>query len=149
MAAIVGIKAEVPADARTADTLGRQRSGTGVVIDSGGLVLTIGYLILEATSVDLYPADGKRDTADIVAYDHETGLGLVRATLPLGGAPIRLGSSKDVAVGDPLLVLSRDGALAAARPSWPAGASSPASGSISCPMPCSRPRRMASSPAPR
>ena len=35
----------------------------------------------------------------------------MRATLPLGATPIRLGSSKDVAVGDPLLVLSRDGAL--------------------------------------
>jgi S1-C subfamily serine protease len=111
VAAIVGVKAEVPANARTSDTLGRERSGTGVVIDSGGLVLTIGYLILEATSVDLYPADGKRIPADIVAYDHDTGLGLVRATIPLGVAPIRLGSSKDVAVGEPLLVLSRDGAL--------------------------------------
>jgi len=46
VAAVVGLKAEVPASARTADTLGRQRSGTGVVIDGGGLVLTIGYLIL-------------------------------------------------------------------------------------------------------
>ena len=111
VAAIVGIKAEVPADARTSDTLGRQRSGTGVVIDSGGLVLTIGYLILEASSVDLYPGDGKRVPADIVAYDHDTGFGLVRATLPLGVTPLRLGSSKDVAIGEPLLVLSRDGAL--------------------------------------
>ena len=111
VAAVVGLKAEVPSSARTAATLGRQRSGSGVVIDGNGLVLTVGYLILEASAVDLYPADGKRVPAEIVGYDHETGLGLVRATLPLKIAPIRLGRSKTVQVGDPLLVLSRDGAL--------------------------------------
>ena len=63
-AAVVGVKAEVPPEARTADTLGRQRSGTGVAIDSAGLVVTIGYLILEATAVDLYEADGDRVPAE-------------------------------------------------------------------------------------
>lgn len=111
VAAVVGVKAEVPANARTADTLGRERSGSGVVIDAGGLVLTVGYLILEASAVDLYPASGKRIPAEIVGYDHDTGLGLVRATLPLEVEPIRLGSSTEVPTGEPLLVLSRDGQL--------------------------------------
>ena len=108
VAAVVGLKAEVPANARTAATLGRERSGSGIVIDEGGLVLTIGYLILEASAVDLYPADGKRVPAEIVGYDHDTGLALVRATVPLGIEPIRLGRSGEIAVGEPLLVLSRD-----------------------------------------
>jgi S1-C subfamily serine protease len=111
VAAVVGVKAEVPANARTADTLGRERSGSGVVIDAGGLVLTVGYLILEASAVDLYPASGKRIPAEIVGYDHDTGLGLVRATLPLEVEPIRLGASAEVPTGEPLLVLSRDGQL--------------------------------------
>jgi S1-C subfamily serine protease len=111
VAAVVGVKAEVPANARTAATLGRERSGSGVVIDEGGLVLTIGYLILEASAVDLHPADGKRVPAEIVGYDHDTGLGLVRASVPLGVEPIRLGRSKAIPVGEPLLVLSRDGQL--------------------------------------
>jgi S1-C subfamily serine protease len=101
----------VPAEARTADSLGRQRSGSGAVIDASGLVLTIGYLIVEAAAVDLYDGEGKRIPAEVVGYDHETGFGLVRATEPLDVAPIPLGSSKDVAIGDALLVLSRDGAL--------------------------------------
>ncbi len=108
VAAVVGLKAEVPANARTAGTLGRERSGSGIVIDEGGLVLTIGYLILEASAVDLYPADGKRVPAEIVGYDHDSGLALVRATVPLGIEPIRLGRSGEIAVGEPLLVLSRD-----------------------------------------
>ena len=45
---VVQIIAHVPQDARTAVTLGTERQGTGVVIDDSGLVLTIGYLILEA-----------------------------------------------------------------------------------------------------
>ena len=111
VAAVVGVRAEIPPEARTADTLGRKRSGSGVVIDNAGLVLTIGYLILEATAVDLHDASGKRIPAEIVGYDHDTGFGLVRAEQPLDVAPLPLGSSRDVAIGAPLLVLSRDGEL--------------------------------------
>src|SRR5689334_10923659 len=56
VAAVVSVRAEVPPEARTADTLGRERTGSGVVIDSSGLVVTIGYLILEASAVDIYDA---------------------------------------------------------------------------------------------
>ena len=104
-------KAEVPAEARTADTLGRERSGTGVVIDAAGLVLTIGYLILEATAVDLYAADGKRIPAEIVGYDHDTGFGLVRATLPLDVHRCRSAAAARSPSASRLLVLSRDGQL--------------------------------------
>ena len=48
--AVVGISALIPEDARTAEHLGTVRSGSGVVIDGDGLVLTIGYLILEASA---------------------------------------------------------------------------------------------------
>jgi len=111
VAAVVGLRSEIPAEARTAETLGRARTGSGVVIDAAGLVVTIGYLILEASSVDLYDGSGKRIPADVVGYDHDTGFGLVRATLPLNVAPLPLGQSSEIAIGDPLLVLSRDGRL--------------------------------------
>lgn len=105
------MRAEVPPEARTAGTLGRQRSGTGAVIDGSGLVLTIGYLILEAAAVDLWDARGRRVPAEIVGYDHDTGFGLLRASEPLDAAPLPLGRSAEVPVGEPLLVLSRDGPL--------------------------------------
>jgi S1-C subfamily serine protease len=107
-AAVLGVRAEVPPEARTAGTLGRERSGSGAVIDASGLVLTIGYLILEASAVDLYDASGRRVPAEIVGYDHDTGLGLVRASEPLDVTPLPLGPAEGVKVGDPLLVLSRD-----------------------------------------
>lgn len=109
--AVVGLRAEVPNEARTADTLGRERLGSGVVIDGSGLVLTIGYLVLEASAVDVYDAQGRRVPAEVVGYDHETGFGLVRAAEPLKVPPVPLGRSADIKVGDPLLVLSRAGRL--------------------------------------
>jgi len=108
-AAVVRLESKVPADARTAETLGRERAGNGVVIDSDGLVLTIGYLILEASEVTLTSAEGAAVPAAIVAYDHETGFGLVRALVPLPAQPLRLGDSTELTEGDPVLVLANGG----------------------------------------
>jgi S1-C subfamily serine protease len=113
--AVVGVHAEVPGEARTADTLGRERHGTGVVIDNSGLVLTIGYLVIEAVAVDLRDAAGKRVPADVVAYDHETGFGLLRATAAIEAVAAPLGSSGAVEVGQPLLVLSNMAGLEAGQ----------------------------------
>lgn len=110
-AAILGVRSEVPPEARTAGTLGRLRIGTGILIGADGLVLTIGYLILEASSVDLYDAGGQRIPAEIVAYDHDSGLGLLRARTAIDARPIMLGRSDGLPLGEPLLVLSRVGRL--------------------------------------
>ncbi len=88
---VVGLQTKIPSTARTSRFLGTQRQGSGVVIDDNGLVLTIGYLIQEANEATLANAEGKQVTASIVAYDHATGLGLLRAESSLGAAPMRLG----------------------------------------------------------
>src|SRR5262245_23933175 len=90
---VVQIIAHVPQDARTASTLGTERQGTGVVIDDSGLVLTIGYLILEAMEIQIQGAAPEPVPARMVGYDHETGFGLVRAEQPLDLTPIPLGAS--------------------------------------------------------
>ena len=76
--AIVKVRAVVPETARTAAALGTEREGSGVVIDSEGLVLTIGYLILEAESIEVVLGSAAPVSAYFVAYDHETGFGLLR-----------------------------------------------------------------------
>jgi S1-C subfamily serine protease len=103
------LNATVPPDARTAESLGTERTGSGVVIDDDGLVLTIGYLVLEADSVVLTDIDGTSVPANIVAYDHDTGFGLVRALRPLSAKPIRLGNSGTLRPPDRALVLSHGG----------------------------------------
>ncbi len=108
LAPIVALEARIPDDARSAATLGTVRGGTGVIIDASGLVLTIGYLILEAESVDLLPHGlaGDRVPADIVAWDAITGLGLLRARQPLGVAPMPLGTSSGLGSGDAAIAVS-------------------------------------------
>ncbi|MDX1513260.1 MAG: S1C family serine protease [Gammaproteobacteria bacterium] len=110
LSAVVEVRANVPASARTAAALGTERVGSGVVIDAEGLIVTIGYLILEATEVVIATLDGKTVPARIVAYDHETGFGLLRAGKALTVKPMALGNSADVAQGDPLLVTAFGGA---------------------------------------
>ena len=104
---IVGIKAQIPNSARTASLLGNQRAGTGVVLDSKGLVVTIGYVILEAESIQILDVNGQEIPATLVSYHAETGFGLVRSILTLQAPPIQLGSSAKLSLKDPVTILTR------------------------------------------
>ena len=107
---VVKVSARVPSGARTAPTLGTERVGSGVVIDDSGLVLTIGYVILEADEVSVAAAGGKDIPAEIVAYYHDTGFGLLRAATPLGVPPLELGDSAALEQKQPVLVAGHGGA---------------------------------------
>jgi S1-C subfamily serine protease len=108
---VVQVDALVPGDARSASSLGTERVGTGVLIDDNGLVVTIGYLILEASEVTISGAGGDAVPATILAYDHESGFGLIRASQPLDVAPVGLGNSTALRPMQPLLVVSHAGEL--------------------------------------
>src|SRR5215472_12089985 len=86
--AIVRVHAEIPADARTAAFLGRERDGSGVVIDDAGLIVTIGYLITEAMGAEVTTASGQGSRADIVGFDIASGLGLLGAAETVGGQAV-------------------------------------------------------------
>jgi serine protease Do len=94
--AAVTVKARAIANARSIKTLGEERMGAGVLIAPEGLVLTIGYLILEADEVEITTSRGRTLPATVVAYDHATGFGLLRPMGPLEVKPIKLGSSSTV-----------------------------------------------------
>jgi len=106
---VVKLRSKAFVGARSARTLGPQREGTGVVLDSKGLVLTIGYLILEAETVELSTADGTAFPATVVAYDSVTGFGLLRSLRPLPIAPVRMGESSQVTVRERVLIVGFDG----------------------------------------
>ncbi|RZA12488.1 MAG: serine protease, partial [Lysobacteraceae bacterium] len=102
--AVVGIEVLAAEGARSAESLGQRRAGTGVVIGPEGLILTIGYLILEADQVSVVTQDRKVIPARAVAYDLATGFGLVRPLLPLRGIePVPLGSLQGVEAGDAMM----------------------------------------------
>jgi S1-C subfamily serine protease len=96
---VVKLRADVPDDAFTAGILGSQRTGNGIVIGSDGLILTIGYLVTEATDVWLTTPDGRELAAHPLAYDQVTGFGLVLPLQKAGIAPIPLGTSADLKPG--------------------------------------------------
>lgn len=102
--AVVGVQVTAAEDARSAETLGREREGSGVVIGADGLILTIGYLILEADSIQITTHDNRVIPARPVGYDLATGFGLVRSILPLRGIqPVPLGQSSEAGLRSPLL----------------------------------------------
>ncbi len=114
---MVGVEAVAVSDARSIRTLGRQRSGSGVVIDDDGLVLTIGYLVLEAESVEIV-IDGERSLpARVLGYDVATGFGLLRSLAPLRIAPVAFGAASRLTPLEPLMVASggADGSASVVR----------------------------------
>ncbi len=115
--AVVGVKALAVDEARSNQFLGRARQGSGVVIDSHGLVLTIGYLILEAEQVQLVTDDERVIPGRVVGYDVATGFGLVQSLAPLKIEPVPLGQSSVVSDDEPLMIASggEDGAVSVAH----------------------------------
>jgi len=99
LSAVIGLHALIPADAFTADTLGTERAGNGVLIDDG-LVLTIGYLITEAETIWLHIGDGRVVAGHALGFDQETGFGLVQALGPIDLPSLTLGSSRSIEVGE-------------------------------------------------
>lgn len=106
---VVKLNSRAVAGARSAAILGSQREGSGVVISPDGLVLTIGYLILEAETIELSTVDGRTVPAAVVGYDSASGLGLVRALQPLGVGPAAFGESAKIADREPVLIVGFDG----------------------------------------
>lgn len=101
---IVAVRSIIPEDAFTATTLGTRREGSGVVIRENGLVLTIGYLITESEEVWLTRNDGHIVPAHALAYDQESGFGLVQALAPLDLPALDFGNASKANIGDPVVL---------------------------------------------
>lgn len=112
LSSVVRIKTYINPDGRTVDNLGAERDGSGIVIDDSGLILTIGYLMVEAHAAEAITNDGRRIPATVVGYDNDTGFGLLKAVAPLKVRSMPFGKSGDLKVGEPVLAASfggRDG----------------------------------------
>jgi S1-C subfamily serine protease len=108
LSSVVGLRAVIPNDAFTAEILGTERAGNGVLIRRG-VVLTIGYLITEAQTIWLHLADGAAVPGHVLAYDQETGFGLVQALASIDLPTLRIGQSESAKVGDPVVVAGAGG----------------------------------------
>src|SRR5258708_11898816 len=106
LSGVVHIKTWIAPDGRTTENLGRERDGTGMVIDDNGLVLTIGWLMVEAISAEITTNDGHTVGANVVGYDNESGFGLLQTITPLKERPLQRGKASRLKVGDPVVVAS-------------------------------------------
>src|SRR3954471_9992118 len=109
LSSVVGLSAIVPSDAFTAETLGTERAGNGVLIGETGLVLTIGYLITEAESVWLSLNHGRVVPGDVLAIDQETGFAVVRPLPPRTAPAMPFGRSAEAEIGDRVVVAGGGG----------------------------------------
>ena len=107
--AVVLVRSEIPEDAYSAATLGTERGGYGTVIREDGLVLTIGYLINEASQIWLTTNRGAFVAGYPLAYDHMTGFGLIQPLGKLAAPHLERGLSSDVKVGDSVFVIGHGG----------------------------------------
>ena len=107
--AIVRVNVQAIPDARSSATLGSEREGSGIVIGNDGLILTIGYLIVEADQVTIADSKGRTLSARVIGYDHATGFGLLKTITPLDAKPVVLGDSAKVAERDPVMIAAEDG----------------------------------------
>ena len=108
LAAVVQVKSKILPNARSLATLGPQRQGSGVLVREG-YVLTIGYLVIEAEAIEVSGADGKALPATLAAYDHASGLGLLRLAAPLAARPLPLGDSAALAEREPAMIAAYGG----------------------------------------
>ncbi len=113
--AVVGVKALIPPDAFTAQTLGTERSGSGVVIRPDGLIATIGYLVTEAETIWLTTHDGRAIPGHALAYDFETGFGLIQALGRLNLPSLKIEGGEAPRPGDTAVLASAGGRKHALR----------------------------------
>ena len=103
LSAIVRVRAKIIPNARSLQTLGPQREGSGVLVREG-FVATIGYLVIESEAIEVTGADGKTVPASLAGYDHASGFGLLKLLAPLAGKPLPIGNSNSAAEREPALV---------------------------------------------
>lgn len=106
---VVSLRSIIPEDAATADSLGTERAGNGVIIRENGLVLTVGYLVTEAETVWLKLFDGRSISGHVLAFDQETGFGLVQPLTRLDLPALPFGQSSEVKTGDRVVVAGGGG----------------------------------------
>jgi S1-C subfamily serine protease len=106
---IIGIQVEVPPDRPSAATLGALRWGSGVIFDRAGYALTVSYVLLDASWIQVTLRDGRKASARLVGLDLESGLGVIKLDGPGPWPAAALGDSTKVAPGSVTGTVGLDG----------------------------------------
>ncbi|MBI3015347.1 MAG: serine protease [Candidatus Tectomicrobia bacterium] len=106
--ATVSLQVQVPAGHPSVWALGTERLGSGTLVDSSGLILTVNYVVLGAEKITVTLSDGRSFPGETVAQDFESGIALLR--IPLTIAPlVEMVSSRTLEIGQPVFVVAGTG----------------------------------------
>ncbi len=104
LSTVFRLSSHVPEEAFSAQTLGTEREGNAVVIGDNGLLLTIGYLVVDADEITLHGAGGRSFGAELLGYNHETGFAVIRALEEPGVMPLPRGNSHALAEHEKVII---------------------------------------------
>jgi len=104
LSSVVRLSSEVPEDAFSARTLGTERQGNGIKISDNDFILTIGYLVVDASRIVLHARGGKEVEAELVGYSHETGMAIIHALQPLDIQTLPMGTAADLQEGESVII---------------------------------------------
>ncbi|MFQ5692517.1 MAG: S1C family serine protease [Nitrospinota bacterium] len=107
-ASLVHLHCAVPDEHPSAAILGTERSGTGVIVEEGGYILTVGYVVMGASELSAGSAGGETCDARIVHVDFESGLAVVRAE-ELADPPVEMKPAADLELATPVVLLASNG----------------------------------------
>ncbi len=108
VSSLVHIHSQIPEQHPSTAILGAERSGSGVVIEKGGYILTVGYVVMGAKDLHVVCGKGERLEARISYQDFESGLAVIQA-LGLEANPILTKPARDLKVGMPVALLASNG----------------------------------------
>lgn len=109
LSSVVRLESQVPPDAFSARTLGTEREGNAVMIDKEGMFLTIGYLVVDANHIVLHAQGGKSIQAELVGYNHESGMAIIHSQSDMGLKPVTLGDSDMLSEEDYVIMAAYGG----------------------------------------
>ena len=97
---LVSIQSYIPDNAMSAGMLGTERTGHGIRLREDGLIVTIGYVVTEAEEIWITSHDRRAVPGFVVGSDFESGLALIKPTMPLPGPIMEIGDPSMLGVGD-------------------------------------------------
>ena len=104
LSSIVRLSSEVLEDAFSARSLGTERQGNAILLDDEGILLTIGYLVVDAHTITLHAKGGKDVRAELVGYNHESGFALLHALGPLDVPAVSVGTADGLEEDEPVII---------------------------------------------
>jgi len=106
--ASVGLRVKIPDAHPSAQILGTERMGSGMLVDASGIILTVNYVGLGAESVEVTLLDETRVAGQVIAQDFHSGLAAVK--IPGSGYPIvPAGSSDSLVTGQEIFIVASAG----------------------------------------